>query len=336
MKIVLLPFLVIAATAAAQPAAPLKPLLDSILNIAQENALHRREVNWRQLRSAVYEKTRGVEEIDTLAGRLTYLFEALGDYHGGIQSGSRYYDWSAGKPAVKGSTALDSAIRKAPKLLTQRWGDIGYYRLPGGTTRNVQYVIQMLADSLCTLQPSTIKGWIIDLRLNTGGNVWFMLTPLAGLLGEGTIGGIKFTNGQADTKTYVKEGKVWGNGQSYEVTNPKCTVPGTDIPVVILTGPKTASSGEGVILAFKGRPHTIIIGEPTAGLTTNNNSYAMRPNLSLILATGYMKDRNGKHYTSPIAPDKQLAGGDDFFNMEKDQKIAAAKQWLSDQLMEAR
>ncbi len=87
-------------------------------------------------------------------------------------------------------------MRKAPGLLTKRWENIGYYRIPGGSTRNLAFVTQMLADSLCTLQPATVKGWIIDLRLNTGGNIWFMLPPLAGLIGDGNAGGIKHADGK--------------------------------------------------------------------------------------------------------------------------------------------
>lgn len=337
MKKVFFPLLLLVAfQVSAQPAKEWQPLLDSLIDIMRNNALHRHELNWRKVRGDLYDKTKGIQELDSLLARMPYLFELIGDYHGGIQTNSKFYSWTAGQPPTRSNTALDSAMRKAPKLLTQRWGDIGYFRLPGGTTKNLPLVTQMLSDSLCTLQPATIKGWIIDLRLNTGGNIWFMLPPLAGLLGEGMTGGVKYVNGQPDGESYIKDGKVWGNGTSYEVPQPKCIIAGTSIPVVILTGSKTASSAEGITLAFKGRPNTIVIGEPTAGLITSNNTWTLRHGITLVLATGYMMDRQGNHYTTAITPDLLIEGGDDLFQMEHDSKITAAKEWLDKILVTVR
>lgn len=213
-------------------------------------------------------------------------------------------------------------------MLTIQGDDIAYFRLPGGTTTNVPFVIQMLADSLCKMNLSKIKGWIIDLRLNTGGNIWFMLPPLAGLLGDGPIGGIHYLNGQPPTTTSIREGKVGGNGQWYQVPENSCVIGNAQVPVVVLVGPKTASSAEGVMLAFKGRPNTLILGEPTAGLVTSNNTFTLRPGINLVLATGYMQDRNRQYYTTALEPDMLVTGGDNFISLLKDQKIIQARVWL--------
>ncbi len=95
--------------------------------------------------------------------------------------------------------------------------------------------------------------------------------------------------------------------------------PRSYVPVVVLVGPKTASSGEGVMLAFKGRPNTIIMGEPTAGLITSNNSFPLRPGITMILATGYTQDRSWL-YTAALHPDVLIPDGDDFFDLAHDQR----------------
>lgn len=331
-KAVFLLLITISRTAAAQPADSLRPILDSALLIMQEQALHRNETNWDELRKNIYQHTKGLSNIDSLLNQFPLLFQGIQDFHGGIQTGNKFISWKEGRPATKSNPALDSALRKAPGLLTKRWGDIGYYRIPGGSTKNLAFVTQMLADSLCTLQPATVKGWIIDLRLNTGGNIWFMLPPLAGLIGDGTTGGIKHADGKPDTKVWIEAGKVYGNGQVYQVPEPRCTLPGPHVPVVVLVGPKTASSGEGLMLAFKGRPNTIIMGEPTAGLITSNNSFPLRPGITMILATGYMQDRSGSHYTTALQPDREITEGDNFFELDNDQKVIQAKQWLQERL----
>jgi carboxyl-terminal processing protease len=327
-KMVFILLVICSRTAAAQPADSLRPILDSALLIMQEQALHREETDWEALRKRIYQHTKGISNIDSLLNQFPLLFEWIHDFHGGIQTGNTFISWKEGKPASKSSPALDSAIKKAPGLLTRRWGDIGYYRIPGGSTKNLAFVTQMLADSLCSLQPATVKGWIIDLRLNTGGNIWFMLPPLASLIGDGITGGIKHADGKPDTKAWIAAGKVYGNGQVYQVPNPGCTLPGPHVPVVVLVGPKTASSGEGVMLAFKGRPNTIIMGEPTAGLITSNNSFQLRPGITMILATGYMQDRSGQFYTAALHPDVLIPEGDNFFDLANDHKIIKALEWL--------
>jgi hypothetical protein len=45
--------------------------------------------------------------------------------------------------------------------------------------------------------------------------------------------------------------------------------------VAVLTGPHTASSGEAVAIAFRGRPQTRSFGATTAGATTSPSSYRL-------------------------------------------------------------
>jgi len=186
----------------------------------------------------------------------------------------------------------------------------------------------MLADSLCAIDPASVKAWIIDLRLNSGGNIWFMLPPLASLIGDGRIGGRQFIDGSPEESLFIKDGKPFGNGQFYSIPNPTCLLPTANIPVVVLTGPATASSAEGVALAFRGRPNTIIIGEKTEGYTTSHNAFQVYPNVYLHLATSYMQDRTGKPYTAGIDPDITVKDGGNFFELEKDRKVQEALHWI--------
>jgi carboxyl-terminal processing protease len=317
-----------AVVCSAQPIDSLKPLVDSTIVKMKQYALHSKEVNWNDFQQKVYTQTKGITSLDSLLEEYPRFFEWINDYHGSITTPSKAFFWKAGRPKRIINSMLDSALKKGPYLQAERWNDIGYFRVPGGSTKNVSKVTQMLVDSLCKIAPSTVKGWIIDLRLNTGGNIWFMLPPLASLIGDGKIGGRKFIDGSPDDITYIKEGKPFGNGQFYTIPNISCQLPNSNVPVVVLAGPATASSGEGVLLAFKGRPNTLIIGEQTEGYTTSNNTFQLYPNIYLHLATSYMQDRTGKFYTAGIQPDIEIKNGDDFFELENDLKVQQAIKWL--------
>lgn len=118
-----------------------------------------------------------------------------------------------------------------------------------------------------------VKTFIIDLRLNGGGNIYPMLTGLAPLLGDKTIGYETDIEGQVVRKWEIQEGNfAIGGYQTTEVkrrSNPRLQ----RIPVAVLTGPVTKSSGSMAAIAFRGRPNTILIGEPTAEGYTTSNGY---------------------------------------------------------------
>ena len=332
MRFVIAFILVIASfLASGQPVDSLRKMLDRTLDIMQENSLHRANINWKDFREKAYQHTAGVTQLDSLLAKYPLLFQWLGDYHGGVsKNGGRWFKWRPGKQRTF-NAMLDSASNKGPFFLVQRIGDIGYLRMPSVYATNdsaIERWSQRIADSLCKLNPSTLKGWVIDLRLCPGGNVWPMLAALAPVLGDGPIGGISYIDKRAGITYFIKDGKPFGNNRYYSVPRPGCSFTSTALPVAVLTGPLTGSSGESLLLAFKSRKFTRVFGEPTAGYITSNNNYEIYKGVMLFLATCYMADGQGKIYSSNIQPDVLIQDGDDFFDFDKDQKLSAALAWL--------
>lgn len=72
--------------------------------------------------------------------------------------------------------------------------------------------------------------------------------------------------------------------------------------IVVLTGPKTSSSGEILALAFKGMPRARLMGEPTAGLTTANTTYDLYDGSTLVLTICREADRHGNICEGKIIP----------------------------------
>ncbi len=326
-------YLFLSIPTAAQPVPSLRPILDTALAKMKQHSLHRKQINWKQFRERAYRLTANISSPDSLNQKFATLFEWLNDDHGGLQTSSGYISWQKRNNKENDrSVFFDSVANKVAPLKTARWKDLAYFRVPGGTTKSVPKVIKLITDSLCTITPSTVKGWILDLRLNRGGNVWFNLASLATLIGDGSAGGIRFLDDRPEQTLRIENGRAFGNGQWYAADSANCPLFTSRTPVVILTGPLTASSAETLLLAFKGRPRTLIIGEPTGGYTTNNNSFQLTDKLTLVLATGYMMDRQGTVYSGPISPDMLILGGDNFTDLQKDAKVVAASQWLNKQV----
>jgi C-terminal processing protease CtpA/Prc len=77
-------------------------------------------------------------------------------------------------------------------------------------------------------------------------------------------------------------------------------------PVAILQGTRTASSGEAIALAFRGRARTRSFGQPTAGLSTANTSFPLPDGAILVITTGVMADRKGSPYGGTVNPDELI------------------------------
>ena len=91
-------------------------------------------------------------------------------------------------------------------------------------------------------------------------------------------------------------------------------------PVAVLTGPRTASSGEATVLSFRGRPQTRSFGQPTSGLSTANVMRPLADGSALLLTTSVMRDRNDRGDGLKIEPDQRVEGDA--------ATVAAAQAWL--------
>ncbi|MEL6719439.1 MAG: S41 family peptidase [Bacteroidota bacterium] len=181
---------------------------------------------------------------------------------------------------------------------------------------------QRLIDSL---DNENIKGWIVDLRQNGGGNCWPMLVGVGPLLGEevagyfaenGDFSGWKYKNGvgyQEDAAQSKMKGKV------YQLKNkqPK---------IAVLYGSNTASSGEIMAVSFKNHPNAKTFGQKTAGYSTGNVNFTLSNGSMLFLATSVYADRMKNLYPHGVEPDVVIEEKQD----GQDLTLAAALEWLKE------
>jgi C-terminal processing protease CtpA/Prc len=178
--------------------------------------------------------------------------------------------------------------------------NIGYLRIPsmpGGSKEDFDRKAQTLNDSLCVLLSKNIKGIILDARLDGGGAMFPMILGVRQLLSDGFIG--SFRTKKKEDWTIKNNGFFIDTTLLTEV-KPKCEVNAQNIPVVILVGPGTGSSGEFFLMAFKGRKNTILLGSPTAGWVTVNTGIQINDTAFMNLSIGYGTDRMEKFIRRPL------------------------------------
>lgn len=231
------------------------------------------------------------------------------------------------------NTAVKEALAQKPGVLVKMLpGNVGYIQLPGinagGSLQAMRDAAKVVQDSLCRINPDKAKAWIVDLRLNDGGAMAPMLAGIAQLLGDGHLGGFVDKDGKPDQQWYLRQGNFYMDTMRVTTLQNRCPARRTDKPIAVLLSGRTASSGEIVAISLKGRPNTRFFGEPTYGATTANESYRISGTSYLTIAGLQDADRNQVAYKSHLTPDVLITGGDNFTDLNKDTKVAAALKWL--------
>ena len=124
-------------------------------------------------------------------------------------------------------------------------------------------------------------GVIVDLRGNRGGDLAPMIAALSPLLPDGQLLGIQYCNGRREPMTLTDGTFTGGSGIKVE----SFKMPET-IPVAILTNEWTGSSGEAVLLAFRGLDNVCSFGSPTAGYASTNTVFRLVDGTQIVLTVG--------------------------------------------------
>ncbi|WP_432712309.1 S41 family peptidase [Pedobacter sp.] len=308
-----------------------KSYLDKSLLIIEANALNSKNVNWKELRQHVYNKASGAKRYEDILPIYPYIFEQIDDHHGSLKYKNKTYSWNK-NDGIKVNQTIKSATKKYSFVRSEKIGkDIGYILIPGNNDFRGQLIDSISRDiknAIAKINDKNIKGWIIDLRVNTGGNMYPMIAGLTEFIGEGRVGGFITPALQPDGDWIIKNGTFYVDSVKVSPVKYKGHPIKKDVPVAILISSYTASSGEMTAITTIGRYKSILIGEPTAGYTTTNLGFKLNEYSGLNLAVDYAADRNGKIYPENINPDILVSEGDNFEVLHKDQKVKKAIAWI--------
>ena len=193
-------------------------------------------------------------------------------------------------------------------------GDIAIIKLPDflGTAEAGQKYAK-IAEDFIHENRDKIKGVVLDLRGNTGGDMGPMATAVSSLLPDGEL--VYYHYRSYDVPVTLKNGVVSNAGTGGKSLYPEEKL---NVPVAILTDDMTASSGEALTLCFRGLENTRTFGAPTAGYTSVNMLYNMYDGAQMYLTVAFDKARTGEIFKeTSIEPD-----------VATDSPLEAALEWL--------
>lgn len=292
----------------AKPEAEALAYLDGALQLLRQHHYLSRGANWAAIEREARAAAVGAKTPADTYPAIRHAIAALGERHTFLATPQ--FALGQGPEAAMPDVTRDGAvgIARLPGLRTAA-GD------PHGIA--AKYT-KTLAIGIADQDKAGACGWLIDLREDTGGNMWPMLGGLDALLGPPPFGWFVMPDGRASPWT-----RVAGN----PVSAPLEPAPGSpaprrpaDRPIAVLLGPRTASSGEMTAMALIGRERVRTFGQPTAGLSTPNSSFPLADGAVLVVTTGKARDRTGFQYEGPIQPDETVALA---------AAEAAALRWLS-------
>lgn len=193
-------------------------------------------------------------------------------------------------------------------------GDIAIIKLPdflGTAEAGRKYA--KVAEDFIHENRDKIKGVVLDLRGNTGGDMGPMATAVSSLLPDGEL--MYYHYRSYDVPVTLKDGVISNAGTGGKSLYPEEKL---NVPVAILTDGMTASSGEALTLCFRGLENTRTFGAPTAGYTSVNMLYSLYDGAQMYLTVAFDKARTGEVFEETrIEPD-----------VVTDSPLEAALEWL--------
>jgi carboxyl-terminal processing protease len=328
--------------------------LDNAIDIMRQHALHGQGVDWVAVRTEAFKRAGGAfNPIDTYPA-IYWTLVQLGDTGSHLRLPPGLYpdqialmqqaEKEAAEKAPAGtrteaSTPTAFTVRRLPEghVVTMGGNNFGYVVLPRCSAKDNDGVLLYAADVrriLTDLSTQNPKGWIIDLRGNTGGNMWPMLTGIGPILGDGVVG--SFVAADGNVKWFYQDGKT-GTRNPAGVETVSLTLDEAPVlngvnptaPVAILVDSSTASSAEAITIAFHGRANTRFFGSHTAGKSTAVQPFKLDDGAELYLTTAIDADRSGTSYPDGFTPDEVFPSVATIPAESSDPVVHAAQLWLA-------
>lgn len=300
---------------------------DRIFTVMKKGYLYKENVNWKEIEPKVRENLTHYSTFKSSLKEVATLFDFAKADHGKVYYNKASFSGNFPGPTIKDFT--DQWVKKYAtkpafevKILDN---EIGYILMPGimfedSSSKNIHNIAQPMYDEINTIKSSkNIKGWIIDLRFNTGGNCEPMILALYDFLGNNDVWGVLDQNKKKMSSIKLSDGNYINNSKKSSYITAKGTLL-DKTKVAVITNLATGSSGEVTALAFKERETTIFIGEKTNGKTTSNMIVDLPFKAYMTLTIGLDCDRNGNFYEQ-IVPDITVSKQDNFDDLLLDKNI---------------
>jgi carboxyl-terminal processing protease len=283
-----------------------KQLVDAAITVARDRSVWRDTLSWNKIEPEVRALAAGAASAAEAYPAVRFLAARLGDGH------------SSFMPPVVAQAFASGGMQNPEPVVKPISQNVGYINVPGfggGDPAAIRRYASSMHSRLMASMPVAACGWVLDLRQNSGGNMYPMLAGLRPFLGDGTLG------------YFVSSGvkSPWSAGMRDAVLPPRDLDDLGKAYVAVLTGPRTASSGEIVAISFRERSRTRSFGLPTRGLSTANAMVPLPGGANFNITTAIDADRKGKLFGHAVDPDERVEAAQD---ATQDPTLERATAWL--------
>jgi hypothetical protein len=274
--------------------------LSEVVTVMETNSINRNKINWSDFRAQVFARAQNAQSIADAYPAISLALGLLDDHHS-------FYTNASGSGIGNPSGLRCSAPAVSNPIPP---ADIGYVRVAAFGDTDIAAVrafADSIQDQIRAADRPDLAGWIVDLRGNSGGNMWPMLAGVGPVLGGGVVGYFVPPVGSSSSWTY-SGGAATVNGFTQAAVSNAYVLVRSSPRVAVITDARVASSGEAIAISFRARPNTRSFGAATCGLSTANGSFRLSDGAMLFLTTALMADRTGMSYGNSIPADESLSG----------------------------
>jgi len=309
-----------ASSVAAAPAAEnpdVARYADQALNVL-DAGLHASGERWEQARRHVQETA--------LTARSPRDLDAALDNAVGVAGGKHSRFTPGMETETETGPGVGGAAMTLPRVTTE--GGITVLSLPplileGADPGAVRYA-RTLADGIDAAAPETC-GWVVDLQGNSGGNMWPMLSGVSALLPKGAALSFRDRAGE-DTAVTVQADGAGTEGWTAVSVGDRERRAGA--PIAVLQDRSTASSGEAILVAFRGVENVRSFGQSSAGLASANGVHVLSDGSRIVLTAAEFVDRTGRVFGDRrVDPDVNVH----FNPVSSPDAAMSARAWLREQ-----
>lgn len=207
-------------------------------------------------------------------------------------------------------TATRSLIENDTVEYEMKADQLGYIQVAGFE----EVTLKQFEEALDDLNKQGMKGLVIDLRSNPGGNLSTVCDMVDLILSEGTIVSIKDKNGNGEVYKAKKNDKL-------------------NVPLVVMINGYSASASEIFAGAVKDHELGTLVGTTTYGKGIVQNIYSLGDGTSLkITSSEYFTPSGTNIHGVGIEPDVEIEYEYDENNPEKDNQLEKAIEVLKERI----
>lgn len=319
----------------AQQRDSVREYIDSALWFMQHKSLFADKINWEQARNLAYTRAANASSLNQAFPAVAEIFKKLEDYHGMLSLADTSYRYP---PPLNFDSILTQSIKQAflagPKIVKAFFNGIGYIRVPSMnviTQEDINSHANNLRDSLNGLLQEHPRGLIIDLRMNSGGNFAPMLAGISPLFTSDTLGYGVDRRGKLLPPVVLNDGVPVDEQGNKQVSVNSHFFKAGNIPIAVLTGYSTISSGEILAVFLKQQENVRLFGDRTGGFCNATEGFVFAGGQAyLLLSVNKIADAKKHVYNDMfVVPNFYIKKGDNYIAPANDSAVQAAAKWIN-------